>query len=431
MDENFNIEEIKEEAETESQGKFFNIEEDNGEETTTAQQAANQQADEDIKEEQTEEKKLDVRKETYPSDQESSGDFARKWLVLTVIAALLLSVLSSFLTAMVVSRNSQQKIIIYQSENSGETVVIEQPDYTQLVEKVKDSVVEVYTEAVTYNAYFGNYVTEGAGSGVIISTDGYIVTNNHVINGASSIYVTLANGEKYNAELVATDVKSDLAVIKIDAKDLQAAVLGNSETIKVGQNAVAIGNPLGTLGGTVTAGIISGLSREVTIDRIPMTLMQINVAISPGNSGGGLFNTNGELIGVVNAKSVSENVEGIGFSIPVDVVKDVATQLIQQGYVTGRAQIGISCISIDSMQKAWNYGTNSFGVLVKEVTDDNAKAGGLQENDLIVAVDNTQISSFSDLQTALFSYTAGDEVVLTVFRNNEQLKINVTLSQKK
>ena len=431
MDENFNIEEIKEEAETESQEKFFNIEEDNGEETTTAQQAANQQADEDIKEEQTEEKKLDVRKETYPSDQESSGDFARKWLVLTVIAALLLSVLSSFLTAMVVSRNSQQKIIIYQSENSGETVVIEQPDYTQLVEKVKDSVVEVYTEAVTYNAYFGNYVTEGAGSGVIISTDGYIVTNNHVINGASSIYVTLANGEKYNAQLVATDVKSDLAVIKIDAKDLQAAVLGNSETIKVGQNAVAIGNPLGTLGGTVTAGIISGLSREVTIDRIPMTLMQINVAISPGNSGGGLFNTNGELIGVVNAKSVSENVEGIGFSIPVDVVKDVATQLIQQGYVTGRAQIGISCISIDSMQKAWNYGTNSFGVLVKEVTDDNAKAGGLQENDLIVAVDNTQISSFSDLQTALFSYTAGDEVVLTVFRNNEQLKINVTLSQKK
>ena len=431
MDENFNIEETKEEAETESQEKFFNIEEDNGEETTTAQQAANQEAEEDIKEEQTEEKKLDIRKETYPSDQESSGDFARKWLVLTVIAALLLSVLSSFLTAMVVSRNSQQKIIIYQSENSGETVVIEQPDYTQLVEKVKDSVVEVYTEAVTYNAYFGNYVTEGAGSGVIISTDGYIVTNNHVINGASSIYVTLANGEKYNAQLVATDVKSDLAVIKIDAKDLQAAVLGNSETIKVGQNAVAIGNPLGTLGGTVTAGIISGLSREVTIDRIPMTLMQINVAISPGNSGGGLFNTNGELIGVVNAKSVSENVEGIGFSIPVDVVKDVATQLIQQGYVTGRAQIGISCISIDSMQKAWNYGTNSFGVLVKEVTDDNAKAGGLQENDLIVAVDNTQISSFSNLQTALFSYTAGDEVVLTVFRNNEQLKINVTLSQKK
>jgi len=431
MDENFNIEETKEEAETESQEKFFNIEEDNGEETTTAQQTAEEEAAEDIKEEQLKGKPLDIRSETYPSDKESSGDIARKWLVLTVIIALLLSVLSSFLTALVVSRNSQQKIIIYQSENSGENVVIEQQDYTQLVEKVKNSVVEVYTEAVTYNAYFGNYVTEGAGSGVIISTDGYIVTNNHVINGASSIYVTLANGEKYNAQLVATDVKSDLAVIKIDAKDLQAAVLGNSETIKVGQNAVAIGNPLGTLGGTVTAGIISGLSREVTIDRIPMTLMQINVAISPGNSGGGLFNTNGELIGVVNAKSVSENVEGIGFSIPVDVVKDVATQLIQQGYVTGRAQIGISCVSIDSMQKAWNYGTNSFGVLIKEVTDENAKAGGLQENDLIVAVDNTQISSFSDLQTALFSYTAGDEVVLTVLRNNQQLELKVTLSQKK
>jgi serine protease Do len=155
------------------------------------------------------------------------------------------------------------------------------------------------------------------------------------------------------------------------------------------------------------------------------------VAISPGNSGGGLFNTNGELIGIVNAKSVSENVEGIGFAIPIDIVRMVAQQLIEQGYVTGRAQLGIKCVSIDSVQKAWNYNVTSFGVLVQEAVEENAKAAGLQENDLIVAIDNNKIESLSALQMLLYGYEAGQQVRLTVLRNGQQVDINLTLSQKK
>ncbi len=402
---------------------------------------------EEENEEQTEDSKKEVKEETEPSTQQAEKVFASEiypeekpepkgsirasWLILTIVFSLLLSTAASVVTALIVSNRRSERVVAYESSERETTRVIQQSDYTELVEEVKNAVVEVYTEKVVYNSYFGDYVTEGAGSGVIYSRDGYIITNNHVINGASSIYVTLASGDKYTAELIASDAKSDLAIIKIDAQNLQPAILGNSDSIAVGQNCIAIGNPMGTLGGTVTAGIISGLSREVTIGNVPMTLMQINVAISPGNSGGGLFNTNGELIGIVNAKSVSENVEGIGFAIPIDIVRMVAQQLIEQGYVTGRAQLGIKCVSIDSVQKAWNYNVTSFGVLVQEAVEENAKAAGLQENDLIVAIDNNKIESLSALQMLLYGYEAGQQVRLTVLRNGQQVDINLTLSQKK
>ncbi|MBQ6655251.1 MAG: trypsin-like peptidase domain-containing protein [Erysipelotrichaceae bacterium] len=385
--------------------------------------------EEEIKEQQ--EEQVDVRQETYPLEREKSSGVKAGWLILAVAGSLLLSVISSVVTAGIVAKKAVSTVVVYEGKEKEETRVIQQTDYTELVEEVKNTVVEVYTEQVSYNSYFGNYVTEGAGSGVIYSADGYIITNNHVIDGASSIFVTLANGEKYNAELVATDVKSDLAVIRIEAEGLQPAVLGNSEKIAVGQICIAIGNPMGTLGGTVTAGIVSGLSRDVTIENVPMTLMQINVAISPGNSGGGLFSSNGELIGIVNAKSVSENVEGIGFAIPIDVVKEVVEQLITQGYVTGRAQLGIKCVSIDSVQKAWNYNVTSYGVLVMEAVEENAKAAGLQENDLIVAVDGTKVESLAAVQKLLYGYQAGQKVTLTVLREGQQISVDLVLSQKK
>ena len=395
--------------------EYFDIEEKNSEE--------------EIKE--TAEEQVNIRQETYPEErQEKSGNKAG-WLILTVVLSLLLSVLSSAVTAAVISKKNTSRVVVYEGREKEETRVIQQTDYTQLVEEVKDTVVEVYTEKVSYNSYFGNYVTEGAGSGVIYSSDGYIITNNHVIDGASSIFVTLANGDKYNATLVATDVKSDLAVIKIEAEGLQSAVLGSSDKLAVGQICIAIGNPMGTLGGTVTAGIISGLSREVTIENVPMTLMQINVAISPGNSGGGLFSSNGNLIGIVNAKSVSENVEGIGFAIPIDVVKEVVEQLITQGYVTGRAQVGIKCVSIDSVQKAWNYNVTSYGVLVVEAIEENAKNAGLQENDLIIAIDNNKIESLAAMQKLLYGYEAGQQVTLTILRSGQQINLPLVLSQKK
>lgn len=404
--------------------EYFDIEDKETKENVSEE---NQQPEEN---QRAEDNHQDIFLERNPEIKEGESPRAG-WLILTIVISLLLSLVSSFVTASIVAGKKTERIVAYESSEKETVRVIEQSDYTQLVEEVKNAVVEVYTEQVVYNSYFGNYVTEGAGSGVIYSQDGYIITNNHVIEGASTIYVTLANGEHYNATLIASDAKSDLAVIKIEAQGLQAAVLGNSESMAVGQICIAIGNPMGTLGGTVTAGIISALSREVTIGNVPMTLMQINVAISPGNSGGGLFNSNGDLIGIVNAKSVSQNVEGIGFAIPVDVVRDVVQQLIEQGYVTGRAQLGIECVSIDSIQKAWNYNVTSYGVLVKTAVSDNAKKAGLQENDLIIAIDNKQVESLSALQMLLYSYEAGQEVTLTVLRNGQQENIKLILSQKK
>lgn len=176
--------------------------------------------------------------------------------------------------------------------------------------------VEVTTEAVTTNAFFGQYVQSGAGSGVIITEDGYIITNNHVVSGASQVTVRTSDGTEYPATVVGADSKTDIAVLKIEATGLTPAVVGDSDSLQVGEFTLAVGNPLGELGGTVTDGIISALDREVTVENQTMNLLQTNAAVSPGNSGGGLFNERGELIGIVNAKSSGQNAEGLGLRDP-------------------------------------------------------------------------------------------------------------------
>ena len=351
-------------------------------------------------------------------------------LILAVVLAILLSVGASALTTWLITDRNREKVVVYQGVDTEKTIVVTESDYTSLVDEVADTVVEVYTEQVSYSYFYGQYVTEGAGSGVIISSDGYIITNNHVIDGATSINVTLNNGDTYTAILVATDEQTDIAVIKIEATGLHAAVLGDSDSIKVGQKVIAIGNPLGSLGGTVTAGIISALSREVTVENIPMTLMQIGVSISPGNSGGGLFNTSGQLIGIVNAKSTSDYSEGIGFAIPINTAKAVAQDLLTYGYVTGRPALGISCISIDSYQKARYYGVSTYGVYVNETLSEEAKASGLQHGDVIVALNNREVTSLTALQTVLYGYKAGDTVDLSVVREGKVITVSIVLGQK-
>ncbi len=191
----------------------------------------------------------------------------------------------------------------------------------QVVERVSDTVVEIITTKVVNDIFYGQHtVQSGAGSGVIITTDGYIVTNYHVIDGARTATVRLTNGSEFAASYVFGDAEKDLAIIKIDATGLTRAVMGSSKALVVGQDVIAIGNPLGTLGGTVTDGIISALDRNIIVDGHEMTLMQTNAAINPGNSGGGLFNRAGELVGIVNAKQVDTGIEGLGFAIPIDVV---------------------------------------------------------------------------------------------------------------
>lgn len=199
---------------------------------------------------------------------------------------------------------------------------------------------EITTESVQTGSYFNQYVATGAGSGVIISADGYIVTNDHVISGANSIAVRLHDGTTLDAALVATDAKTDLAVIRVQAQELIPATLGTSADLVVGQPVVAIGNPLGRLGGTVTDGIISAKDRVISIDGEHMTLLQTNAAVNPGNSGGGLFDAQARLVGVVNSKSSGSDVEGLGFAIPIDTARPVIEQLITQGYGQRQAVAG-------------------------------------------------------------------------------------------
>lgn len=300
-------------------------------------------------------------------------------------------------------------------------------DLTKLADDCIKSVVGIETES-------------GSGSGVIITEDGYIVTNYHVISGYKNVAVYTQDGTKYDATLIGSDSQTDLAVLKIEATGLTAATLGNSVNINIGETVLAIGNPLGTLMSTVTNGIISGVNREVTIDGHTMNLIQTNAAINPGNSGGGLFNTNGELIGVVNAKSMGIEVEGLGFAIPIDTAKSVINDLISQGYVSGRPYLGVSLqdivISYGGRQDPYNF---FFGqaqqyenrVQVMSVEEGGAAAAaGMQVNDIILSIEGTEITSKEDINSLLMEYNAGDTVIITVQRGNDKVDLPVTLGER-
>ncbi len=301
---------------------------------------------------------------------------------------------------------------------------------SQIASKVGPSVVEVTTETATMNPYFGQYVQSGAGSGVIISQDGYIVTNNHVVSGASQIKVTTQDKQSYEATLIGRDEKTDVAVLKIDATGLTAAAIGDSDKLAVGEFALAVGNPLGTLGGTVTDGIISALDRDITVNNQTMTLLQTNAAVSPGNSGGGLFNAKGELIGIVNAKSGGSDVEGLGFAIPINTAMEVAESLIANGYVAGRPVLGVTVIAIDDVSTAMQYGVSQLGVYIAQVTEGGAaEKAGLQSGDLLVSIDGAAVSATADVTSILDQHSVGDTLEVQVQRDRQVLSFSVTLQE--
>ena len=307
----------------------------------------------------------------------------------------------------------------------------------QVADLVSPSVVVITTEQVVYSqwSWYGqNQVESGAGSGVIISSDGYILTCAHVVDGASNITVTI-NDKDYTATLVGEDTTSDIAVIKIDANGLTPATVGDSDSLKVGQNVMAVGNPLGELGGTVTGGMISALNRSVTIQGSSsvntMSLIQMDASVSPGNSGGGLFNMNGELVGIVNAKSSSSDAEGLGFAIPINDAIKVAQELLENGYVTGRPYLGITYLAVEDAQTAAQLGVNAYGVYVVEVVKGGpAEKAGLQAGDRIVSVDGTEIASKDDLGTLMQKHAAGDTLSITIARDGQMQTVNVTLGEK-
>ncbi len=295
------------------------------------------------------------------------------------------------------------------------------------------SVVEITTEAVTTDRYMQQYVQTGAGSGVIISEDGYIVTNNHVIDGAEKITVTTKDGTAYEAKLIGTDSETDVALLKVEATGLKAVVMGNSSDLQVGDTAVVIGNPLGQLGGTVTSGIVSALDRDITLNGNSMSLLQTNAAINPGNSGGGLFNDKGELVGIVVAKSGGTTsdgttIEGLGFAIPIDNVKKVIQELSTNGYVTGRPSLGVNLVDITNEQTAMMYRVNQLGVYVLKSTNE---ANNLQSGDCIVSVDGTAVSSADEVKSIIQDHAVGDTLSIVIIREGKTMTVEAALQENK
>lgn len=302
---------------------------------------------------------------------------------------------------------------------------------SEVAAKASPSVVEIVTEVTStqYGMFGGTYTSQAAGSGVIISKDGYIITNNHVVEDANSITVTTYDNKQYNATLVGTDPASDIAVIKIDAdEELSAATIGDSSKLQAGDTAVVIGNPLGTLGGTVTDGIISSPSREMVINNQSMELIQTNAEINSGNSGGGLFDGNGNLVGIVNAKdsgttSSGTVIEGIGFAIPINSAMKVADELIQYGKVIDRATLGVYLQEVSS-----NYFNYTPGLYITGTANGSgAEKAGLKAYDRIVSADGNEINSQSDLTKVLRDKNVGDTISLTIERNGKQMDVQVTL----
>lgn len=324
------------------------------------------------------------------------------------------------------------------SNNSGSSLTIQKADSSdiapttvqEVVEKVASSVVEITTESVTTSTYLGQYITTGAGSGVIVSEDGYIITNNHVIEDASTILVKTTDGTEYEAALVGTDSTADVALIKIDATGLNAVTFADSDQLSVGQTAIAIGNPLGSLGGTVTTGIVSALDRTITLDGTQMNLLQTNAAINPGNSGGGLFDSNGNLIGLVVAKSSGTGIEGLGFAIPSNDVVAVLDDLMNYGYVTGRPSLGVSIIDITSRQELFMYRLDKIGVYISSVESGScADKAGLQSADCIEKINDTEITSASQVSEIIGNCKAGDTITIQYYRDGESKTVDIILDE--
>lgn len=301
----------------------------------------------------------------------------------------------------------------------------------EIINQAANAVVEIRTESVVTDGWIGQYVTQGAGSGVIFESNGYIMTNNHVIEGARKITVSLKNGKSYEATLVGTDPQTDVAVIRIKASGLTTANIGDSDALVFGDLAVAIGNPLGELGGTATVGIISALDRAVTIGGKTMSLLQTDASINPGNSGGGLFNQYGELVGLVVAKSSGSNVEGIGFAIPINRAYGVANELIAYGYVKGRVQMGLLLQDISNSQEALRSGVQTLGVYVVSAESQEAKNAGFQSGDRLVSIEKDVITSYPDVLKALEKYSVGDTIEVQVARDTQSKTLELVLAEKK
>ncbi len=282
------------------------------------------------------------------------------------------------------------------------------------------------------HTFYGTQNSESIGSGIIIGKDGQIVTNYHVINGAQTITVNLTSGGKYEAKVIGGDEKTDIAVLKIDAKEeLHVAVIGNSDEIEVGSLAVAIGNPMASeLFGTVTAGVISGVNRSMVVDEREMNLIQTDAAISPGNSGGALINKYGEVIGINSVKLVDNSAEGLGFAIPMNEAVPIVQDLVKYGYVKGRPIIGVSVREITKEIAYYNNLPVESGLYVMSVSEGSgADKAGLTRGDIITKMQGEAVTTATQMNKIRDKYKAGDKVTVTFIRDGKQKTVNLTLTE--
>ena len=321
---------------------------------------------------------------------------------------------------------SGTKLNIVSSQESSDTTFSDEEDALCLQ--------DIYSSVIDSVVSISSMTSSGtsSGTGIIMSSDGYVITNHHVITGALVISVLTNDNQEFEAALVGSDEMSDLAVLKIDARGLQAAEFGDSSKLRVGDSVVAIGDPLGVqLRGTMTNGIISAINRDLTVGDRTMTLIQTNAALNNGNSGGPLINCYGQVIGINTVKmssyyTATASVEGLGFAIPISVAKPIIDELIENGYVAGRPAIGISGDSLPSYYRT--YYRLPEGVYVTSVNEgSDAKAKRIREGDIVTAINGEKICSIDELNTVKNQYAAGDEVTLTIYRSGTYYEVTVTL----
>ena len=302
-------------------------------------------------------------------------------------------------------------------------------DLKSAIRKAYDTVVEIQVQGTTTDFFYFSSSFTSLGSGVLISSDGYIITNYHVVKEASKVTVKTSDGTEYEARLIGTDSKTDLAVIKIDAQNMPYAELADSDKLEIGDQAIVIGNPLGE-GISVSNGIISALDKELVVNRETMYLIQTNAAVNQGNSGGGLFDINGDLIGIVNAKGASSSfstttVEGLGYAIPSNTVYKITTDLMANGYVKNRATLGVKLGTVTQQNGAFSPGC----YITEVISGSAAEAAGLQQYDKIVRFEDQEVSTYSEVSALLMKYEIGDTVKLGILRNNKEMDVYVTLQE--
>ena len=358
-------------------------------------------------------------------------------VVALILSCAVISAACGFGGAILAQNGSRTgKTTVQQSNRTAATVNVKKVDGQTLMSPAEvyastvNSVVSINCSAASTNIFGQQTESASSGSGFIYTADGYIVTNQHVVANASSINVTLYNGDTYPATLVGSDSDYDVAVLKIDAKDLPAVTLGSSTDVNVGDTVMAIGNPLGELTFSMSQGIVSCVNRAINVEGTPFNMIQVDASINPGNSGGPLMNLYGEVVGIVSAKYSSyanTTVEGLGFAIPINDVQSIIKDIIENGSVGNKAYMAITAGTM-TQQMAAQYKINATeGVFVYSVEDGGAgDKAGLKLGDVITKLNDTQITSMEDLSAAKKGFKAGDTVTLTVLRDGKEITTQLT-----